>query len=316
MGQLLELALLVLLGGCAGILSGCFGIGGAFVITPLLHGLGHPMTFSVGMGIAYTSWTSTLAGVRYLRGGSASKEMFFKVVLPMGLCSFFTTAYAKNLALALDTAGKADGVIRVAYVMLLILSGTLVLRKKALQEGELSGNTLLRLPPLFRIQDLDVPVSVWNVLFVGLLVGFLQGFLGIGGGSLMVPLLVALCAFEVHLAVAVSLLVIMITAPYGAALYFLAGKISVVPLMALAAGAWFGSALGVRVNRVLPEMVLRKALAGFFYCGSLAVALKAVGWHVLSLVLLLGLAVGAAGGLVFMGFSGEKREKELIEHGQ
>lgn len=310
MAQLLESALLVILGGCAGILSGCFGVGGAFVITPLLHALGHPMTFSVGMGIAYTSWTSALAGVRYLRGGTASKEMFLKVVLPMGICSFFTTAYAKNLALALDMAGKADGVIRVAYVMLLILSGTLVLRKKAFQKGVGPGNKLLRLPPLFRIQDLEVPVSVWNILFVGLLVGFLQGFLGIGGGSLMVPLLVALCAFEAHLAVAVSLLVIMITAPYGAMLYFLAGKISVVPLMTLAAGAWFGSALGVRVNRALSETVLRKALAGFFYLGSLAMALKVVGCHVLSLVLLLGLAVGAAGGLVFVGFSEEKKGEE------
>jgi hypothetical protein len=307
MGQLLEVAVLAFLGGCAGVLSGCFGVGGAFVITPLLHALGHPMTFSVGMGIAYTSWTSALAGVRYLRGGSASKEMFLKVVLPMGICTFFTTAYAKNLALALDMAGKADGVIRAVYVILLILSGTLVLRKKALQEGGFSGNGLLRLPPLFRVQDLDVPVSVWNVLFVGLLVGFLQGFLGIGGGSLMVPLLVALCAFEAHLAVAVSLLVIMITAPYGAVLYFFAGKISLVPLMALAVGAWFGSALGVRVNRVLPEHILRRALAGFFYVGSLAMALKAVGWHILSLVLLLGLAVGAAGALVVVGIVREKR---------
>jgi uncharacterized membrane protein YfcA len=97
---------------------------------------------------------------------------------------------------------------------------------------------------------------------VGLIAGFLAGLFGIGGGSVIVPVLVAL-GFSQRSAAATSLLSILPTATSGVIAYIVGGEIDYVPAALLACGAVVGAQIGTKLLVVLPESLLRWFFAVF-----------------------------------------------------
>ena len=95
---MLNLVLFVL-GGCVGVLSGCFGVGGAFVLTPTLNILGFPMTTAVGTGLAFTVGVSFIGGAKHFRSGVVPKKMVTRLIVPVALTGLLTLTLSKSLTI-------------------------------------------------------------------------------------------------------------------------------------------------------------------------------------------------------------------------
>jgi uncharacterized membrane protein YfcA len=143
---------------------------------------------------------------------------------------------------------------------------------------------------------------------VGLIAGFLAGFFGIGGGSVIVPVLVAL-GFSQRSAAATSLLSILPTASSGVVTYIAGGEIDYIPAALLACGAVVGAQIGTKLLNVLSESLLRWFFAVFILAMSAMQFIMVpnrgtdipIGlWSVIGLVAL-GVATGTLSGLLGIG---------------
>lgn len=107
-------------------------------------------------------------------------------------------------------------------------------------------------------------VPMWaKFVFVGLLAGLLSGLFGVGGGTVIVPLLVLLCGFDQRLAAGTSLAAILPTAVVGVISYAVAGSVSWLAALLLAVGAVGGAQIGTWLLPRLPVRVLKWAFIGF-----------------------------------------------------
>ena len=84
---------------------------------------------------------------------------------------------------------------------------------------------------------------------ISVIVGFLGGLLGIGGGSLMVPSLILLFHFPPHIAVATSMLLLFLTSSTSSVAHIMMGNVNWLYALALIPGAWFGGKLGALINQ-------------------------------------------------------------------
>ncbi len=154
-----------------------------------------------------------------------------------------------------------------------------------------------------------VVVRIAGFIGIGLVAGVLSGLFGVGGGTIVVPLLVAVAAFSQRLASGTSSAAIIPIAAVGAVSYALAGHVDYLAAGLLAAGAVVGAQIGVRLLHRLRESVLRWIFVGFLLVVvvSLFIVIPAreadieiTGWSGAALVLT-GLITGTASGLIGVG---------------
>ena len=98
---------------------------------------------------------------------------------------------------------------------------------------------------------------------IGLLAGLLSGLFGVGGGTVIVPLLVLLLAFDQRLAAGTSLAAIVPTATVGVISYAASGSVAWIPALILAAGAVVGAQIGTRLLPLISQTALRWGFVGF-----------------------------------------------------
>ncbi len=233
-------AMFLVLGFIVGILSGFFGVGGAFILTPFLHIIGIPMSSAVASGLAFTVGVSTFGGLRHYFAGNVST----RVVIYVGFLSLLGVSISQPLVVYLADLNLADHYIRLAYIFLLLFFGLLTFRKKS-STPPLSFITVCkRIPPLIRVSDEEM-VSFWVLLFISLFVGFLKGFLGVGGGFILVPLFILLLDMDPRKAAGTSLMVLIISSFYGTVLYIYAGLVYFHIVGLLIIGSLFGINIGV-----------------------------------------------------------------------
>ena len=176
--------LFILLGFNTGILSGFFGVGGCFILTPLLNILGLPMAQAIGTGLFFAVIVSSWAGVKHFIAGNA----LIKVSIIIGLLSFAGIQISQPLVLYLDSLKIAGLYIRLLYILLLVTLGLLTIKKKVgIQEGKNINNNspkfltfFKNMPPRITIEKGNLPISIWPIVVIALTVGCLQGFLGVG----------------------------------------------------------------------------------------------------------------------------------------
>jgi len=171
-------------------------------------------------------------------------------------------------------------------------------KNKELQKPTNLFQNFKNLPPRISIEPDSSPASIWPVVLIGLVVGFLQGFLGVGGGFILVPVLILFLNMKTHHAVGTSLITIVISSIFAAFLYYQAGKVLVPVSLLLGLGSLAGVSFGVSATRHINGEILKHFYSIFLLLTSVGIALKTFNYQIFSMGYMLILSFGV--GLIIL----------------
>jgi uncharacterized membrane protein YfcA len=267
------------MGAAVGFLSGMFGVGGGFLITPLLIFYNIPPGIAVATGANQVIASSLSGALSHVK----RRTLDFKlgsVLLVGGIVGSSAGAYVFAL---LRRLGQLDLFISLLYVVLLGTVGSLMLvesinalrrtRSGAAPALKRSGqhNWIHRLPFKMRFRTSKLFVSVIPVLGLGAGIGFLSAIMGVGGGFIMIPALIYLLKVPTNVVVGTSLFQIIFVSAYTTIVQAAANQtVDIVLAFLLMIGGVIGAQYGAKAGQKLRGEQLR-ALLGLLV---LAVALR------------------------------------------
>lgn len=254
-------ALLLLgIGFGVGWLSGLFGVGGGFLLTPLLILIGIPAPVAVASGANQTLGASVSGLIAQWRRGNVDPVMG-AVLLGGGLLG---SALGVQLFAWLRRAGQVDVAVALFYVVVLGTVGTLMVREslRAIWRRRRTGvasakaheHTWLHgLPFKLRFRKSRLYISVVPPLLVGFGIGILSAVMGVGGGFMLVPAMIYLLGMPTSVVIGTSLFqVVFVSANVTLLQAWQVGSVDIVlTLLLLAggvAGAQFGAAMGTKLR--------------------------------------------------------------------
>lgn len=267
---------IVLLGILIGFLIGLFGVGGGFLLTPLLKVVfGIPYPIAVGSSLLQIFINSCIATFRHWR----NQNVDIKLGLILAAGAVVGTEVGVRILTLLQRSAPvlinnrhfspADLVLNLLFFVL--LSGVAVFtlletsRRSETQEVSTVISRWLRtvrLPPaLVFPRSGIVSYSLWIPLFLAFFVGVLTGLMGVGGGFVNFPLLIYVIGVSTHIAVGTSVFQILLASGYGASRHAFLGNVEIVLVALLFAGSFAGVQLGVKAAQVLGGRSIRRYFA-------------------------------------------------------
>lgn len=268
-------------GAAVGFLSGLFGVGGGFLITPLLMFSGIPASVAVGTGAAQTVASSVSGAIAQYRRRNVDVKMG-SILLLGGLIG---SVEGVQVVKILREIGQFELFVALAYVVFLGSIGTLMLVEslRALRQSRSPAvgrrrrrqhNFLQRLPFKTRFYRSRLYISVLPPILIGGVVGFLGAIMGVGGGFIMVPGMIYLLGMETSVVIGTSLFQILFVTGATTILQATANfNVDIVLALILMVGGVIGAQLGARAGQKLKGEQLRFMLAGLV----LLVCLR-IGW--------------------------------------
>ncbi|MFN3406554.1 MAG: sulfite exporter TauE/SafE family protein [Caldimicrobium sp.] len=270
------------LGLSVGLLSGLFGVGGGFLMTPLLMMFGISPVVAAATDANQIVAASTSGTYAHWRIGNVD----FKMGLHLLIGSFIGGLVGVQAIKILRTMGNADFVIKITYVLMLGIVGTYMffeslsaLRKKGKVEPvkekkeSVVGRFLRTLPFQTYYQKSGVTHSLLVPIFLGAFVGILAAIMGVGGGFLMVPVMVYMLKMPMHVVVGTSLFQILFTCIEVTFLQaYTNHAVDFILAVLLLLGSTIGAQIGAAFGKKLKGEQLRILLA----CIVLAVMIKIV----------------------------------------
>ncbi|MGU3493193.1 sulfite exporter TauE/SafE family protein [Xanthobacteraceae bacterium A53D] len=268
------------LGAAVGFVSGMFGVGGGFLMTPLLLFIGVPPAVAVASVSTHMAASSFSGALSYLRKDLVDLSLS-GVLLAGGLAGTVAGVAVFTLLRAL---GQVDLVIGLSYVTLLSALGVLMISEslKAMarvragrppqvrRPGTRAG--LLRLPFKMRFRRSRIYVSVIPVVALGFAIGFLGALLGVGGGFLLVPALIYLLRVPTQTAIGTSLVLTLVTMCIATILQSAVnGTVDAVLALILMVGGTMGAQFGARAGQGMKAEHLRLLLGLLVLCVGLRV---------------------------------------------
>ncbi|MEM7223489.1 MAG: sulfite exporter TauE/SafE family protein [Pseudomonadota bacterium] len=264
----LNVFLLLGLGGAIGFLSGVFGVGGGFLMTPILIFIGVPAPVAVGTEANQIVASSVSGVLAHWRRGNVDLKMG-TVLLVGGLAG---STFGVWLFALLREIGQIDLVIRLSYVTFLGLIGGLMFvealramtkRRSAGGMGKLHKHTWIHgLPLKMRFRRSKLYISALLPLGVGFFVGVLSALMGVGGGFIMVPAMIYLLGMPTAVVVGTSLFqIIFVTANVTFLQAYANQTVDVVLALLLLIGAVVGAQIGAKMSTRLHGEQLRILLA-------------------------------------------------------
>jgi uncharacterized membrane protein YfcA len=271
-GVALNLFLLLGLGGIVGFLSGLFGVGGGFLLTPLLIMIGVPPTVAAASDSNQIVAASASGTYAHARAGSVDFTM--GVLLLIGGVAGGSVGVL--LIKLLRTLGEADLFITITYVLMLGGIGTYMFfeslegirgkprrhRRRVDTRPSLHARLVASLPWRINFPQSKVTLSILMPLSLGILVGALAAVMGVGGGFIMVPVMVYLLRMPMHVVVGTSLFQILFTCANVTILQATVNHtVDFLLALILLLGSATGAQLGARVSRHLKGEQLKILLA-------------------------------------------------------
>jgi uncharacterized membrane protein YfcA len=269
-GMALDSILLATMGLTVGILSGMFGIGGGFIVTPLLIFMGVPPLVAVGTGVGQVVATSVSGALGHWRRGNVDVQMGLVLITGGLLGSVLGVALQRFL----KALGQLDLFIALTYVIVLGVVGSLMLMESisTLRKGiKLKGISLRRggqhtwvqgLPLKWRFRTSRLYISTVPVLLLGVVVGLLTAIIGVGGGFLLVPALIYVLKVPTRVAIGTSMFQIVFIAAFTVVLQsILNHSVDIVLGLPLMIGGVIGAQYGVVLSQRLNAEQLRILLA-------------------------------------------------------
>jgi len=268
-GVSLPLFLLISVGGLVGFLSGLFGVGGGFLLTPILMMIGIPPTVAAASDSCQIVAASASGTAAHFRLGNVDTKLG-GILLLGGLAG---GAVGVHVIRWLREIGSADFVITVFYVVMLggvggfmFLESLRNLRRGAVvpqSHRQAKGRGILsRLPFQMEFPRSKVRHSVIVPFLLCAMVGILAAIMGVGGGFIMVPMMVYLLRMPMHVAVGTDLFQILFTC--AGVTYMQATTnhtVDLVLAVLLALGSTIGAQIGARVGKLLRGDQLKILLA-------------------------------------------------------
>ena len=251
--------LLLGLGGLVGVLSGMFGVGGGFLITPLLFFIGIPPAVAVATSANQIVASSVSGLFAHLKRKTVDLTMG-TVLLIGGLGG---AAAGMALFNYLKSLGQVDLLVTLCYVVFLGIIGSMMLveslnairraRSPGPRKPRKNHNWIHGLPFKMRFRASGLYISVIPPLLVGFAVGVLAAIMGVGGGFIMVPAMIYLLGMPTKVVVGTSLFQIIFVAGFTALLHAVTNQtvdivLAVWLLIGGVVGAQFGTGLGQKLK--------------------------------------------------------------------
>ncbi len=266
----LDLFLLLLMGGGVGVLSGLFGVGGGFLMTPLLIFSGIPAPVAVATEANQVAGASVSGTLAYWRRSAVDFKLGSVMILG-GAAGALAGVFIFS---AFRAAGQLDLVIRLCYVLFMGCIGSLMLLETARAFIRLAAglpptrrrpgqhNWIHGLPLRLRFTRARIYISAAPVLLLGALAGVLSAIMGVGGGFLLVPAMIYLLRVPTNIAIGTSLFQIIFITSLTTVLHAVENvAVDLMLAVPLVISAAAGAQLGARAaTRLRPEM-LRGLLA-------------------------------------------------------
>lgn len=258
------------MGAAVGFLSGMFGVGGGFLMTPLLIFHGIPPAVAVATEANQIVASSVSGALAQWRRGNVDVKMG-TVLLSGGVVGAFVGV---QLVKVLRASGQVDLIISLSYVTFLGIIGVLMLIESvrslsraragmpvsARRPGQ--HNWIHGLPLKMRFQRSKLYISAIPPLMIGLLVGLLAAIMGVGGGFIMVPAMIYLLRVPTNVVVGTSLFQIIFVTSVATILHATTNfTVDVVLALVLMVGGVIGAQIGVSAGQKLRGEQLRALLA-------------------------------------------------------
>ena len=263
------------LGGFVGLLSGIFGVGGGFLMTPLLMMFGIPATVAAASDSNQIVGASTSGTLAHWRLGNVDVKM--GILLLVG--GVIGGTIGVQIIKVLRAMGNADFLITLTYVLMLGGVGSYMfiesLQSMKKQKGGGSAQTaavpkkessmgrmLKAIPFQTSFERSGVEMSLLIPLFLGILVGVLAAIMGVGGGFIMVPVMVYLLRMPMHVVVGTSLFQILFTCVNVTVMQAKSNHtVDFVLAVLLLLGSTLGAQLGTKIGKKLHGDQLKILLA-------------------------------------------------------
>lgn len=258
------------LGAAVGFLSGLFGVGGGFLMTPLLMFLGVPPAVAVATGTAHVVASSVSGAIAQYRRNNVDVKMGL-IMCAGGLAGSIVGVEVVRI---LRRAGQFDLVISLTYVTFLGVIGALMLvesltawrqakagiapsARKSGQHSWVDG-----LPFKMRFQRSKLYISAIPPVSIGMFVGFMAAVMGIGGGFVIIPAMIYLLRMSTSVVVGTSLFQIVFVAATSTVLHAVQNKtVDIMLAAALMIGGVLGAQYGARVGEKIRGDYWRLMLA-------------------------------------------------------
>ena len=268
------------LSGVVGILSGLFGVGGGFLMTPFLIFLGVPPAYAVANEANNILATSVSGSTTHYLKNTLDYKMGFMIVVggSIGtLLGIWTFTYFKGI-------GKIDIVISLAYMYILAIIGTAMLveglgeiekaRKKIIVKKKLHVHYWIHgLPFKMRFPRSKLYESAFTPIIIGLIVGFIAAIMGIGGAFILVPAMIYIIGMPTRLIPGTSLFVTIFVSVIVTFLHsFNYGSIDLILVAMLVLGSIVGVQAGQKLGETIDSTGLKTLLAVLLLLVGIAIA--------------------------------------------
>jgi hypothetical protein len=269
---------LLAMGAAVGFLSGMFGVGGGFLITPLLIFYNIPPAIAVATGANQVIASSFSGALAHLKRGTLD----FKLGTVLLVGGLFGSTLGVYIFSWLRSLGQLDLIISLTYVVFLgTVGGMMLIESIGAMRRSRGGavtlkkpghhNWIHRLPWKMRFRASKLFVSVIPVIGLGAGIGLLSSIMGVGGGFIMVPALIYLLKVPTNVVVGTSLFQIIFVAAYTTIVHAATNlTVDIVLAFILMLGGVAGAQYGAKAGQRLKGEQLRALLAALV----LAVAIR------------------------------------------
>ena len=246
----MEYILFLVLGGLISVLSGFFGVGGGFILTPILLLMGFSPLEAITTSLFFTVGTSLSGITAHIK----LKNILWKEGLIMGASGIAATQLARPMVYYLEARGWDEIVIPFMYIVLLAYFAFSMIRQgKKSDEGFIAPESF----------------SAAKLIAIGFVGGFASAAMGVGGGFIIVPLIITTLGFNPKKAVGTSLFAVLLIVSVGFVSYAVKTDIDYLIGMMLIAGGLIGSQFGARLTSLFRNKEMN-AMLGLLYLATLA----------------------------------------------
>jgi uncharacterized membrane protein YfcA len=259
----------VILGFIGGVLSGFIGSGGAFFMTPGMMNLGVQGVIAVGCNITHKFGKALVGSRKHGELGHVDKKLGIFMLITALIGIRIAVMISTSLFGISDTHGEqgAAANLYISVVFVVILTGVAIsvladaLRSRSKSSAGPSRKitdflSRLRLFPMIYFPVADVKVSLWPLLIVGLLTGYLAGTIGVGG-FVGVPAMIYVFGIPTAVAAGTELFMAMFMGAFGAINYAMEGFVDIRLVVLLYLGSLLGIFIGTYGTKVVNEVIIR-----------------------------------------------------------